>query len=247
MNLKKRLDQEVAKRDVFSELSADKPDPIMIAKRYHDSRIALICALFAYGNAGQIVKFLSALDFSLLDVSEAQIQNTLKKHYYRFQKAEDVAALFITLKRVGDAFCLEEKFIEGYQKECDVMEGLGALIGALKALHPYESHGYDFLLGRVPTPKSTSAYKRWHMYLRWMVRYDNIDMGLWKGVDKRDLLLPLDTHTFKVSQKLGLLKRKQYDLKAVKEVTETLRKFDPQDPVKYDFALYRIGQEKIDI
>jgi uncharacterized protein (TIGR02757 family) len=80
-----------------------------------------------------------------------------------------------------------------------------------------------------------------------MVRSDNLDMGLWKRVDKKDLLIPLDTHTFKVSQKLGLLKRKSYDLKAVLELTENLKKFDKSDPVKYDFAIYRIGQERLNI
>ncbi|MDX1296209.1 MAG: TIGR02757 family protein, partial [Sulfurimonadaceae bacterium] len=83
------------------------------------------------------------------------------------------------------------------------------------------------------------------MFLRWMVREDSIDMGLWQGVRRSDLIIPLDTHTFHVSQKLGLLKRKSYDLQAAVELTEALRRFDPDDPVKYDFALYRMGQEKI--
>jgi uncharacterized protein (TIGR02757 family) len=83
------------------------------------------------------------------------------------------------------------------------------------------------------------------MYLRWMVRKDHIDLGLWTKVDKKDLIVPLDTHTFNVSHKLGLLKRKNYDLEAALELTATLRGFDSEDPVKYDFALYRIGQEKM--
>ena len=83
------------------------------------------------------------------------------------------------------------------------------------------------------------------MYLRWMVRKDALDMGLWSKIDKKDLLIPLDTHTFKMSQKLKLLKRKSYDMKAVHELTERFRKWDPYDPVKYDFALYRLGQEKL--
>ena len=83
------------------------------------------------------------------------------------------------------------------------------------------------------------------MFLRWMVRSDELDLGLWNGVNKKDLILPLDTHTFKVSQKLGLLNRKTYDLKSALEITSALKKFDINDPIKYDFALYRIGQEKI--
>jgi uncharacterized protein (TIGR02757 family) len=70
-------------------------------------------------------------------------------------------------------------------------------------------------------------------------------MGLWSGVDKSDLIIPLDTHTFNVSKKLGLLSRKSYDLQAAIELTEMLKEFDRSDPLKYDFALYRIGQEKI--
>jgi uncharacterized protein (TIGR02757 family) len=83
------------------------------------------------------------------------------------------------------------------------------------------------------------------MYLRWMVRSDDLDMGLWSKIEKKDLLMPLDTHTFKISRKLGLLKRKSYDMKAVLELTERFRRWDSEDPVKYDFALYRLGQEKI--
>lgn len=89
------------------------------------------------------------------------------------------------------------------------------------------------------------TYKRYMMYLRWMVRKDALDLGLWSKIDKKDLILPLDTHTFKVSQRLGLLKRKTYDMKAAIEVTQRLRKFDKSDPIKYDFALYRLGQEKL--
>ena len=86
-----------------------------------------------------------------------------------------------------------------------------------------------------------------NMYLRWMVRDDNLDLGLWKNIDKKDLILPLDTHTFKVSQKLGLLDRKNYDLKSALLITDKLKEFDKLDPIKYDFSLYRIGQEKISL
>ena len=95
--------------------------------------------------------------------------------------------------------------------------------------------------------KGAGALKRWMMFLRWMVRNDVIDMGLWSGVEPADLIIPLDTHTFATSQKLGLLKRKTYDLQAAIELTQKLKEFDAEDPLKYDFALYRIGQEKISL
>ena len=85
------------------------------------------------------------------------------------------------------------------------------------------------------------------MFLRWMVRDAKPDLGLWKGVEKNRLIIPLDTHTHKVSLNLGLLKRKTYDLQAAIELTDKLKEFDSNDPLKYDFALYRIGQLKINI
>jgi len=78
-----------------------------------------------------------------------------------------------------------------------------------------------------------------------MVRVDNLDMGLWSKIDKADLIMPLDTHTFQVSLRLGLLKRKTYDMKASLELTQRFKSFDEHDPIKYDFALYRLGQEKL--
>ncbi len=242
--LKNILDVEVLKRDSFDEISLDKPDPMLIAREYKDEYISLICALFAYGNAKLIVKFLSSLDFSLLDENEDKIRNSLKSHYYRFQKSEDVINIFITIRRAKLEFSLQDIFCIGYEKNKNILNGLNILINKLLELNNFRSHGYQFLLGSPPTKKSKSAYKRWNMYLRWMVRSDQIDLGLWNRVNPRDLLIPLDTHTFQVSRKLGLLERKSYDLKAVIELSQKLRTFDPLDPIKYDFALYRIGQEK---
>ena len=240
------LDKEVKQRNQHGELSYDKPDPLLIASKYQDETIALLCALFAYGNAKLIVKFLDSLDFSLLNESEAEIKKALSTHYYRFQNSDDVGAIFIALKRLKELESIENIFYAGYKKEQNILEGLWNFIRTLKEVYPYESRGYKFLVGSVPKRMgSAGTYKRYLMYLRWMVRKDSLDMGLWSKIDKKDLLMPLDTHTFKVSQKLGLLERKTYDLKATLELTETLKGFDPDDPIQYDFALYRLGQEKL--
>jgi len=245
-NIKKRLDQEVLKRDSVDEVNEERLDPILIAHRYKDPTISLICALFAYGNVKQIVKFLDSLDFSLLNKSDDEIKEGLKNHYYRFQKSEDVIALFLVLKRLNKESSLEEVFLSGYRKNFNVIEGINAIILKFYELYDYSSYGYNFLIGKVTTKtKGAGALKRWMMYLRWMVRKDNIDMGLWSGVDKKDLIIPLDTHTFNVGKRLGLLKRKTYDLESAIELTNSLKKFDSNDPLKYDFALYRLGQEKI--
>lgn len=241
-----RLREEALKRNCALELSASKPDPLMIASLYKDEYVALICALFAYGNVHAIVRFLESLDFSLLEESESHIAEALRSSYYRFQNSLDIQAFFITLKRLKETHgSLEKLFLRGYQKKQNVMDGLVVLIDMLYASNPYRSKGYQFLLGTIPSANPTSAYKRWHMYLRWMVRSDALDLGLWNDVRPQDLLMPLDTHTFHVSRKLGLITRKICDFKAVIELTDALKTLDPSDPVKFDFALYRLGQEKL--
>lgn len=239
--LKKLLDKESSKRDSLTELSYDRPDPLLVASRYRDEKIALISALFAYGNAKQIVKFLDSLDFSLIDKSDIEIEQGLIDKYYRFQKSQDVIALFKALKRLyQNGETIESIVYEGYIKSRDIRDGLWRLIDRLKELYPYTSQGYDFLIGKA---YSNAPFKRYMMYFRWMVRSDNLDMGLWHSIDKRDLIIPLDTHTHKVSLRLGLINRKSYDMKSAILLTQKLKEFDPNDPVKYDFALYRIGQE----
>jgi uncharacterized protein (TIGR02757 family) len=95
----------------------------------------------------------------------------------------------------------------------------------------------------VSNPASGSAAKRLHMMLRWLVRKDNsgVDFGLWKEIDPSQLSIPLDIHSGNTARKLGLLNRKQNDLRAVRELDSVCRIFDPNDPAKYDFALFGLG------
>jgi uncharacterized protein (TIGR02757 family) len=243
--IKKLLEKEVLKRNSKNELTLERADPLLVATKYKDEYIALICALFAYGNVNQIIKFLYSLDFKLLNENNDKIRDSLQNHYYRFQKSEDIIQFFITLKTLKKKYVLEDIFYQGYKIKQDVIDGLKEVISLIYDINGYRSRGYEFIIGKIPGKKISSPYKRWNMYLRWMIREDNIDLGLWKKIDKKDLLMPLDTHTFKISQKIGLLKRKTYDFKAVVELTKALKLFDANDPVKYDFAIYRIGQEKL--
>jgi len=245
-DVKVLLDAQMRQRNHAAEVSYDRPDPILVAQRYKEPYSALACALFAYGRADLIVRFLDTLDFSLLDADESVIREAFFSHYYRFQNAIDIAEFFITLRRLKSETDLESLFTDAYRRNGSVLGGLNAVIAKMRSLSDYESRGYRFLVGsETGKLKGGAPMKRWMMFLRWMVRDDAIDFGLWKSVDKADLLMPLDTHTFSVSRKLGLLKRKTYDLQAVVELTETLKTFDPHDPVKYDFALYRLGQENV--
>lgn len=242
--LKKRLDEEVELRNSCDEVSYDNPDPILIARKYNDEFIALVCALFAYGKVENIIKFLTSLDMTLLDADEKRIRDGLSGYYYRFQNDEDIIQFFITLSRMKKTISLNSLFMQGYAKEGDVIEGINTILEKMYALNDYHSRGYGFLISKITSKrKGSGALKRWNMYLRWMVRKDEIDLGLWKGVDKKDLILPLDTHTFNMGHKLGLLNRKSYDLEAAWEITQNLKSFDETDPIKYDFALYRLGQD----
>jgi uncharacterized protein (TIGR02757 family) len=246
--IKQLLETHALSRDSAFELTDDKPDPLMVAKRYQDEYIALLCALYAYGNAKQIVKFLDSLDFSLIDSTESVIKKELQGKYYRFQNQDDVIASFIAIRRLKQTSSIEDIFYEGYKNRHNIIDGLYHFISVIRDIYPRDTQGYNFLVSQLPKkPSSASPYKRYMMYLRWMVRYDNLDMGLWSKIDKKDLIMPLDTHTFKMSHKLRLLKRKTYDLKAAIELTEVFKTFDINDPIKYDFALYRIGQEKIEV
>lgn len=253
IELKALLDKEVTNRNCEGELCLERPDPLLVASKYKDEYIALLCALFGYGKASLIVKFCDSLPFYLLDENEDKIKKELKSFYYRFQNNEDVISIFIALSRLKKQTSLNELFIKGYKKEHSILEAIDTTIKAIYDIYEYNSRGYQFLIGTSFSrdknnkikPIGNAPYKRWNMYLRWMVRKDILDMGLWSGIDKSDLILPLDTHTFKVSQKLGLLSRKTYDLKSALLVTQKLREFDKDDPIKYDFAIYRIGQENI--
>ncbi len=239
------LEAEASRRNDPEELSLQRPDPLWVAREQEDERAVLLCALFGYGNAAQIVKFLRSLDFTLLDADEERIERTLSKSYYRFQSSRDVVEIFKTLARV-ERGRMEEEFMKGYRKEGRVIDGVFELIELFYRLNRYDSRGYRFLTGSVPeNMKPSTPYKRWMMFLRWMVRKDELDLGRWSGVKRSDLVIPLDTHTFQVGRRLGLLKRKTYDWKAAVELTESLKKFSPADPLKYDFALYRIGQERL--
>jgi len=98
----------------------------------------------------------------------------------------------------------------------------------------------------VATPAKNSACKRLCMYLRWMVRpaEKGVDFGLWKRIKPSQLICPCDLHVDRVGRKLGLITRKQTDWKTALELTQRLREFDPNDPVKYDFALFGLGVEE---
>jgi uncharacterized protein (TIGR02757 family) len=101
----------------------------------------------------------------------------------------------------------------------------------------------------VPTPLRKSTCKRLNMYMRWMVRCDDrgVDFGLWKNIEPHQLICPCDVHVDRVARSLKLIKRRQTDWLTAVELTESLKTFDPADPVKYDFALFGMGVGKVSV
>lgn len=233
-------------------MAFDKPDPLIVLKSVIDQNIvksyveaACVCALLSYGNAKQIVKTLLKIDFSLLDKDQDSILSS-KFPLYRFQSSDDIKSLFIALTSLRKKGGIENVFLDAYSIKNNVIDGINALIASIRD-NLIMTKGLDFLIGRVSVnPKNSSPLKRWNLFLRWLVRKDNIDLGLWKDkVKASNLILPLDTHTFRLGHKFNLLTRKTYDLQGAIEITNSLKKFCKYDPVKYDFALYRLGQENV--
>ncbi|MBE2985678.1 TIGR02757 family protein [Campylobacter californiensis] len=242
MTLKEVLNAHVASKNSDDELFS-YADPLQVATKFKEPHIALICALFAYGNAKLIVKFLNSLDFSLLDENEEYIKKNLTNHKYRFQTTEDVKQIFITLSRLKRQGDIEEIFRRGFDKNHAMIDAINEFIKFIYSLNSYRSQGYEFFFSKPFDKSPSSPYKRYNMYLRWMVRDSDIDLGLFKNLNKKDLLLPLDVHTHRISLALGLCTRKSYDFQTVLQITQKLIDFDENDPIKYDFSLYRIGQK----
>lgn len=240
--IKEYLDEQTKVKNTLDNLYSH-PDPLQVVYDNINSPdiefIALICALFAYGNAGAIVKFLKKLDFSLLNKSDKEIQEI--SHKYRFQNELDIAQIFISLKRFKEKSSIKDFSHKIYKnsKENKLLNIIWAFINEIYSLNPYKSTGYEFYFSKV---NKTSAYKRYCMYFRWMVRRDNLDLGLFSEISPADLLMPLDTHTHKMGLMLGLIDRKQADQKCMLELSNALKNFCNYDPLKYDFALYRISQ-----
>lgn len=158
----------------------------------------------------------------------------LKGRYYRFQKDGDILLLFQSLRKIHGDFGGIGNMLKAYYR--------GDIREALWKARRHLFHDSDALTFFFPKPSTTNPHKRWNLYLRWMVRKDMIDRGLWNFVDKKDLMIPLDTHIFKIGRCLGWTKRASQSYGAALEITEALKAFSPDDPLKYDFFLcHKIG------
>ena len=212
-------------------------DPVEFLQRYKENRnieiAGFLASQFAYGKIDIFKKFLRTL-FELMGDNPYEFIkrgkfSALSKLYYRFQKGKDIVLLFHTLKRILDGYGSIGMMLKSLYNE-DIRSTLWAV------REHFFGNGNE-LIFFFPKPSASNPLKRWNLYLRWMVRKDEIDVGLWDFIDKRDLIIPLDTHIFKIGQCLGWTKKRNPSYKAACEITEVLKAISPEDPLKYDFFL----------
>ncbi len=233
-----------------------KPDPLQFVYRYDNPSdmevAAFLAADLAYGRVEYIQKSLTNLFERMGESPYAFVRGfgkaerkKLSGFKHRFTTDQDISDLLMLLKKVLNRYAgIEEFFIQGYNPgDRNIVPALSkfcdSLIDMYAAEHnPKTSRGLKYLL---VNPAKGSACKRLNLFLRWMVRNDDVDTGLWKGIDKAKLIVPVDVHMGRLCKILGLYNRKAVSLATAIKITEGFAGFEPADPVKYDFSLSRIG------
>jgi len=226
------------------------PDPLEFLYFFDDIRdreiVGLIASSLAYGKVAQILKSVSRvleiMGCSPTDYLHSTSDNEIMHHFdsfvHRFAKGKHLSALLIGIKRSIDEYgSLYNCFLSGFSNSDDtVMPALSAfskiITGTGSDCHPGHL---------IPSPDKGSACKRLNLFLRWMIRCDDVDPGGWYGIAASKLIVPLDTHMFQIAGQLGLTKRNQANLKTAIEITKGYKCWSPDDPVRYDFALTRFG------
>jgi uncharacterized protein (TIGR02757 family) len=255
MNLKQKLDYHYRKFDK----SRISPDPLQFLHLYKNENdievMGFIASLFAYGNVRQILNKLNRF----VELSGNKPYHFISNYkqlsgrslIHRFYSEQDVNDLFMVLNKTYSSFgSLKNLFLMFFNTDSENIKE------AVSGFSKYFIKSYKELTGKnelsvgirfmFPIPELGSACKRMNLFLRWMVRKDELDFGLWKEIPASKLVIPVDTHIARISRKLKLTERKNVSWKMAEEITNKLKKFDPEDPVKYDFSICHIGMRKMD-
>lgn len=226
-------------------------DPISIPHQFSSLRDIEISGFFAatlawgqrktiINKCGELMNFMDNAPYDFVLNHNPSNLKSLQGFKHRTFNSTDLLYFIHFLKKyytVHDS--LEEIFIPEEHDSKNVKSG----IDSFYQLFIDDEYFPDRTKKHVASPSKKSACKRLNMYLRWMVRIDDkkVDFGLWKRIKPHQLICPCDVHVEKVARKLKLVSRKQVDWQMAEELTNCLRKFDPDDPVKYDFALFGMG------
>jgi len=219
-------------------------DPVLFPHRYsHPDDIeasAFLAATFAYGNVSSLCAFVERL-LSLLGPSPSEFLKNgngaideLVNHrpYYRLQKTAEIIALLRAMSCVyQNHVSLYRVFLKSYEPKDSMKQNASRFVNCLQS---YSESSLRFL---VPSPADGSPCKRLNLFFRWMVRRDGIDFGLWKEISPAELIMPIDTHIGRIAYRLGWIRTPSLSWQKAEQVTEILRKFDPDDPTRYDFSL----------
>ena len=231
---------------VYQRKELINPDPLYFLYSYKDVRdleiIGLIAASLAYGRVSQIMKSVEKVLSCLTDspheflIANENFNIVPETFKHRFTTGEDINNLLANISKIIKEFGTLEKFFENCISDSENI--FAALDKFSDALSKNKKPGAFSL---VTAPKDGSACKRLFLYLKWLVRHDDVDPGGWKIIRPSDLIVPTDTHMHNIAQRLGFTNRKNADLKTAIEITEGFKKICPEDPAKYDFVLTRFG------
>ena len=256
ISLKKTLDKFYREYDFKDRISHD---PVAFPRRYKagpDMEVAgFISSCLAYGKvelfASVIEKLLGKMGTSpydfLLNFDPKKQGKAFAGVKYRFNENEDILCLFYVLREILKAHStIEDAFKKSYSAGDETTErGLAGLTAEVLRIDTTPVYGKNIrsrgFRQFFPSPIDGSACKRANLFLRWMIRDRDIDLGLWKGIPKDRLVIPLDTHIARISRCLGFTTRRSQDWKTAVEITTALKQFDAEDPLKYDFALCHHG------
>jgi len=233
-----------------------KPDPLQFVYRYTEPRdmevAGFLAAALAYGRVRQIeqsvenlLKRMGRSPFEFVVNFTDSAGKKLTGFRHRFNTAGDICELLGILHGVLQQYgSIEAYFAQGLEPDhTNVIGALSRFTGGLLQRYQRDagtvaSKALRFLL---TDPANGSPCKRLNLFLRWMVRHDDVDAGIWKSVDKAKLIVPLDTHMARLCKILGFYDRNTVSLATALEITQGFARLEPDDPVKYDFALSRIG------
>jgi uncharacterized protein (TIGR02757 family) len=245
-DLKRFLDE---KASYYEHPKFIETDPIQIPHLYtlkEDIEISgFLTATISWGNRKSILnnahKLMSLLGNSPYDF----IMNHTKANFCNFNgfvhrtfNCTDLSYFITALRHIYTKYDDMEAFFKLHKEDDSFQNAIHHLKKEFFSLpHPSRTKKH------ISDPHKNSAAKRINMFLRWMIRDTTagVDLGIWKNLSPAQLSCPLDVHSGNVARKLGILKRKQNDAKALKELDESLRNLDPIDPVKYDYALFGLG------
>jgi uncharacterized protein (TIGR02757 family) len=225
------------------------PDPLEFLHLYQQTVdreiVGFIASSLAYGRVAQILKSVSSILDKMVPTpskfleraSRLSLEKEFSSFKHRFTTNEEIVDFLIAIQKVIKVNgSLHKCFLKYYDHDdSDVIRSLELFVHEIKA---HLSIRENSLL---PCPEKRSACKRLHLFLRWMVRKDAVDPGGWDEISPSKLIVPLDVHMHRICRFLGITSRKQADIRTALEITEGFRAFAPADPIKYDFALTRIG------